>query len=50
MTVGILAVIFACFAIPYGIQDRKRKKAKAEAKAKMKANPDYKKKKSTKKR
>lgn len=50
VTVGILAVIFACFAIPYGIQDRKRKKAKAEAKAKMKANPDYKKKKSTKKR
>ena len=50
VTVGILAVIFACFAIPYGIQDRKKKKAKAEAKAKMKASPDYKKKKSTKKR
>lgn len=50
VTVGILAVIFACFAIPYGIQDRKRKKAKAEAKAAQKANPDYKKKKSKKKR
>ena len=50
VTVGVLAVIFACFAIPYGIQDRKKKKAKAEAKAKMKASPDYKKKKSTKKR
>ncbi|MGN0460286.1 MAG: peptidylprolyl isomerase [Ruminococcus sp.] len=50
VTVGVLAVIFACFAIPYGIQDKKKKKAKAEAKAAMKANPDYKKKKSTKKR
>lgn len=50
VVVGVLAVIFACFAIPYGIQDRKRKKAKAAAKAAMKANPDYKKKKSTKKR
>ena len=50
VTVGVLAVIFACFAIPYAVQDRKKKKAKAEAKAKMKAHPDYKKKKSTKKR
>lgn len=50
VVVGVLAVIFACFAIPYSIQDRKRKKAKAAAKAAMKANPDYKKKKSTKKR
>ena len=50
VTVGVLAIIFACFAIPYGIQDKKKKKAKAEAKAAMKANPDYKKKKSKKKR
>lgn len=50
VTVGVLAIIFACFAIPYGIQDKKKKKAKAEAKAVMKADPDYKKKKSKKKR
>lgn len=50
VTVGVLAIIFACFAIPYGIQDKKKKKAKAEAKAAMKADPDYKKKKSKKKR
>ena len=50
VTVGVLAIIFACFAIPYGIQDKKKKKAKEEAKAAMKANPDYKKKKSKKKR
>lgn len=50
VTVGVLAIIFACFAIPYGIQDKKKKKAKAEARAAMKANPDYKKKKSKKKR
>lgn len=50
VTVGVLAIIFACFAIPYGIQDKKKKKAKAEAKATMKADPDYKKKKSKKKR
>ena len=49
VTVGVLAIIFACFAIPYGIQDKKKKKAKAEAKAAMKADPDYKKKKSKKK-
>ena len=50
VTVGVLAIIFACFAIPYGIQDKKKKKAKEEAKAAMKANPDYKKNKSKKKR
>lgn len=50
VTVGVLVIIFACFAIPYGIQDKKKKKAKAEAKAAMKADPDYKKKKSKKKR
>ena len=50
VTVGVLAIIFACFAIPYGIQDKKKKKAKEEAKAAMKADPDYKKKKSKKKR
>lgn len=50
VTVGVLAIIFACFAIPYGIQGKKKKKAKAEAKAAMKADPDYKKKKSKKKR
>ncbi len=50
VTVGVLAIIFACFAIPYGISDRKKKKAKAAAKAAKKASPDYKKKKSTKKR
>ena len=50
VTVGVLAIIFACFASPYGIQDKKKKKAKAEAKAAMKADPDYKKKKSKKKR
>lgn len=50
VTVGVLAIIFACFAIPYGIQDKKKKKAKAEAKAAMKADPDYKKKKSKKKK
>ena len=50
VTVGILAIIFACFAIPYGISERKKKKAKEAKKAAMKANPDYKKKKSSKKR
>ncbi len=50
VTVGVLVIIFACFAIPYGIQDKKKKKAKEEAKAAMKADPDYKKKKSKKKR
>jgi cyclophilin family peptidyl-prolyl cis-trans isomerase len=50
IAVGVIAVIFAAFAVPYAISDRKKKKAKAEAKAKMKANPNYKKKKSTKKK
>lgn len=50
VTVGVLAVIFACFAIPYSISDRKKKKDKEAKKAAMKANPDYKKKKSSKKR
>lgn len=50
VTVGVLVVIFACFAIPYAVQDKKKKKAKEAAKAAMKANPDYKKKKSQKKR
>lgn len=50
IAVGVIVVIFAAFAIPYAISDKKKKKAKAEAKAKMKANPDYKKKKSTKKK
>lgn len=50
VVVGVLAVIFACFAIPYGISDRKKKKAKADKIAAMKAHPDYKKKKSKKKR
>ena len=48
--VGVLVVIFACFAIPYAISDRKKKKEKAERIAAQKANPDYKKKKSKKKR
>lgn len=50
VAVGVIAVIFASFAIPYGISDRKKKKARAEAKARMKSAPDYKKKKSKKKR
>ncbi len=48
--VGVLAVIFACFAIPYAISDRKKKREKAAKKAAMKADPNYKKKKSKKKR
>lgn len=50
ITLGVIGAIFAAFAIPYSIQDKKRKKEKAEAKAKMKADPNYKKKKSKKKR
>ncbi|MBQ9673210.1 MAG: peptidylprolyl isomerase [Ruminococcus sp.] len=49
ITIGVIAVIFAAFAVPYAISDKKKKKAKAEAKARMKADPDYKKKKSNKK-
>lgn len=50
IAVGVLVVIFACFAIPYGISDKKKKKEKAAKIAAMKSHPDYKKKKSKKKR